>query len=65
MFEIPGTAIRKVNITEEVVMGVKKPEYSEHASARSAGSGSGKGDKYNDEEQQHESDNGKERAVNP
>lgn len=66
MFEIPGTAIRKVNITEEVVMGGMKPEYSEHSSARSnssSGSGSGKGnEKYNDE--QLESD-GKERAVNP
>lgn len=55
-----------MNITEEVVMGGMKPEYSEHSSARSnssSGSGSGKGnEKYNDE--QLESD-GKERAVNP
>lgn len=29
MFEIPGTGIKKVHITEEVVMGLKKPEYGE------------------------------------
>lgn len=29
MFEIPGTCIKKVNITEDAIMGSKKPEYTE------------------------------------
>ena len=56
MFEIPGTAIKKVSITEEVIMGIKKAEYSEMASRVSK-----KVKSYHSEE--HESDT-KERAVN-
>lgn len=56
MFEIPGTSIKKVNITEDVVMGGKKPEYSD-ISSRTSQAKSFQSD-------EHESD-GKERAVNP
>lgn len=56
MFEIPGTNIRKVNITEEVIMGTKKPEYSELSSRPTD-----KAKSFQDD--QAESD-GKERAVN-
>lgn len=32
MFEIPGTSIKKVHITEDCVIGIKKPDYSERIS---------------------------------
>lgn len=65
MFEIPGTSIRKVNITEEVVLGGKKPEYSELSSRSAAGKTNKAPFNGNaGDEQQLESD-GKERAVNP
>ena len=57
MFEIPGTNIKRVNITEDVIMTNKKPEYSEISSRVSDNSKSF----HNDE---HESDK-KERAFNP
>lgn len=57
MFEIPGSSIKKVNITEDVVIGGKKPEYSDFTSHTSQAAKSFQSD-------EHESD-GKERAVNP
>lgn len=52
MFEIPGTNIRRVNITEEVILGSKKPEYSETNSSSF-------------EKTYQEEHDSKERAVNP
>lgn len=57
MFEIPGTNIRKVHITEEVVMGRNKPGYED---------GSGMSDSTSSSSYDNVQDiDDKERAVNP
>lgn len=63
MFEIPGTDIRKVHITEDVVMGLTKPEYTESSTMSTF-------DKmnYQQDGQQHDLEaeqTNSQRAVNP
>lgn len=65
MFEIPGTNIRKVTITEDVIMGTSKPQYSEMSCEGSASADKAAGDDANDSSSEtQDTTNNKERAIN-
>lgn len=65
MFEIPGTNIRKVTITEDVIMGTSKPQYSEMSCEDTRNPDKSTGDYSNDSTgETQDSSNNKERAIN-
>lgn len=59
MFEIPGTDVRKVHITEDVVMGLKKAGYEDGCG------GVGMSDSSSSSYDNVQDMDDKERAVNP
>lgn len=61
MFEIPGSNIKQVNITEDVIMGTKSAEYVEKSNDES---GNQSKHTYQNSDDHQESSDNKERAVN-